>query len=116
MTAALKPHEVLGQRLRAQTAEALAATHRPEVLARAAAQAMEAAECAFAELQEDASVARKVAGLDCRKYCAACCYKTVSVTPPRCFTWRITYGGPSLPRPCAISGRGCAGSTKRFGA
>ncbi len=66
MTAALKPHEVLGQRLRAQTAEALAATHRPEVLARAAAQAMEAAECAFAELQEDASVARKVAGLDCR--------------------------------------------------
>ena len=85
MTAALKPHEVLGQRLRAQTAEALAATHRPEVLARAAAQAMEAAECAFAELQEDASVARKVAGLDCRKYCAACCYKTVSVTPAEVF-------------------------------
>ena len=24
---------------------------------------------------------REVAGLDCKKYCAHCCYKTVSITP-----------------------------------
>lgn len=85
MTAAPKPHEALGRGLRAQTAEALGAARRPETLVRVARQALEDGEAAFAELQKDDSVAREVAGLDCRKYCAACCYKTVSATPAEVF-------------------------------
>jgi Fe-S-cluster containining protein len=80
-TAVPKPHEALGRRLRAQTSGALAAERRAETLVRVARQAMDAAESDFTELQKNDSVAREVAGLDCRKYCAACCYKTVSATP-----------------------------------
>ena len=46
-----------------------------------AAAAMQAAEEAFAEAQRDPAVKQAVSGLHCRKYCAHCCYKSVSVTP-----------------------------------
>ncbi len=83
--------EALGREVRAQTVKMLAETRPPdsaaaEALAEAGRAALAAAETAFSELQaRDASVRREVAGLDCRKYCAHCCYKTVSATPAEVF-------------------------------
>ncbi len=103
--------EELGREVRAQTVKALAETRPPDspapdspapdspapdspapdspaadALAEAGRAALAAAETAFADLQaRDAAVRREVAGLDCRKYCAHCCYKTVSATPAEVF-------------------------------
>ena len=79
--AGASPHEIVRRTVRAHTAAALAAARTAQSLAAAAAEAMQIAERAFAELQQNAAVRREVAGLHCRKYCAHCCYKTVSVTP-----------------------------------
>ncbi|MEE9209296.1 MAG: YkgJ family cysteine cluster protein [Kiloniellales bacterium] len=76
----------LGRKLRAATRAALSEDPTPEALAEAGRAALETAEAAFAELREgDASVRRELARLDCRKYCAHCCYKTVSVSPAEVF-------------------------------
>ncbi|MCH9000574.1 MAG: hypothetical protein IID48_20240 [Proteobacteria bacterium] len=98
--------EALGREVRAQTVQALSGNPAPDsatpdsatpdsatpdsaaldLLAEAGRAALAAAETAFADLQaRDASVRREVAGLDCRKYCAHCCYKTVSATPAEVF-------------------------------
>ncbi len=78
--------EKVGQAIRAQTTEALAATRDGQAVAGAAATAMRIAEEAFADAQQqDAAVQQAVAGLHCRKYCAHCCYKTVSATPAEVF-------------------------------
>jgi Fe-S-cluster containining protein len=71
----------------ASAADALAPdSSAADALAEAGRAALAAAETAFAELQaRDASVRREVAGLDCRKYCAHCCYKKVSATPAEVF-------------------------------
>ena len=42
---------------------------------------MQIAEDAFADAQRDPTVQDAVSNLHCRKYCAHCCYKSVSVTP-----------------------------------
>jgi Fe-S-cluster containining protein len=76
---------MVGRAVRAGTAAALAAARTPPALAAVAAEAMRVAEHAFAELQQDPAVQREVAGLHCRKYCAHCCYKSVSVTPAEVF-------------------------------
>lgn len=66
------PHEALGRAVRAMTVETLSARRTPEA----------AAEAAFARLRRDhEAVEREVSALPCRKYCAHCCYKTVSATP-----------------------------------
>ncbi len=77
--------ENVGRTVRARTVDALTARRDAGALAGAAATAMRIAEEAFAELQEDSAVRQAVAGLDCRKYCAHCCYKTVSATPAEVF-------------------------------
>ena len=78
--------EALGGRLRAATRRALTDDPGPETLAEAGRAALEDAEAAFTELQErDETVRRELARLDCRKYCAHCCYKTVSVSPAEVF-------------------------------
>ncbi len=98
---ALAVAEALGREVRVQTVKMLAETRPPDssapdspapdspaadALAEAGRAALAAAETAFADLQaRDASVRREVAGLDCRKYCAHCCYKAVSATPAEVF-------------------------------
>jgi len=77
--------ENIGRAIRARTVEALAAARDVQTVAGAAATAMRIAEEAFADLQEDGAVQQAVAGLHCRKYCAHCCYKTVSATPAEVF-------------------------------
>lgn len=77
--------ETLGRSVRARTVDALAAKGDAAAPAGAAATAMRLAEAAFAEVQEDTAVRQAVAGLHCRKYCAHCCYKTVSATPAEVF-------------------------------
>jgi len=42
---------------------------------------MQIAEDVFVDAQRDPSVQDAVSNLHCRKYCAHCCYKSVSVTP-----------------------------------
>lgn len=79
------PHEIVGQTVRAGTVATLTAARTAPALAAAAKAAMDVAERAFAELQQDPAVQREVAGLHCRKYCAHCCYKSVSVTPAEVF-------------------------------
>jgi Fe-S-cluster containining protein len=84
--AARRAHEAVGQKVRRETVEALAGTPTAAALAEVGRSAMETADAAFAELQErDESVRGEVARLDCRKYCAHCCYKTVSATPAEVF-------------------------------
>jgi len=76
------PHETLGRAVRAMTVETLSARRTPEAAAEAGRVALEMAEAAFARLRRDhEAVEREVSALPCRKYCAHCCYKTVSATP-----------------------------------
>lgn len=77
--------ENVGRTIRTRTVEALAAVRDVQAVAGAAATAMRIAEQAFADLQEDGAVQQAVVGLHCRKYCAHCCYKTVSATPAEVF-------------------------------
>lgn len=70
-----------GNNIRAATAATLTQKCTPDALAQIGRNALERAETAFAGMQQEETVRDAVTGLDCRKYCAHCCYKTVSVTP-----------------------------------
>lgn len=79
-------HEAVGRKVRRETVKTLAENPTAAALAEVGRSALETAEAAFAELREgDESVRREVARLDCRKYCAHCCYKTVSASPAEVF-------------------------------
>ncbi|MFQ5775521.1 MAG: YkgJ family cysteine cluster protein [Kiloniellaceae bacterium] len=84
--AATAPHEAVAREARALSVAVLSARRTPEAPARVGREAMERAEAAFAELRkDDESVEREVQGLHCKKYCAHCCYRMVSATPPEIF-------------------------------
>ena len=81
----LPPHEAIGREVRAATLATISLERSAGALAEAGRAALEAAETAFTKFQDSESVQREMAGLQCKKYCAHCCYKTVSATPAEVF-------------------------------
>jgi len=81
------PGEAVAREVRAMCAATLRAAPTPRDVVHVGREAMAIAEAAFAKLcADDAGVARAVANLHCKKYCAHCCYKSVGATPDEVFT------------------------------
>lgn len=91
----------VGRTIRERTAQRLAGSPDALAVADVAATAMHIAEDAFADAQQDPAVQDAVANLHCRKYCAHCCYKSVSVTPAEVVRLAVHLKAALRPKPLA---------------